>query len=118
ADAQERLMSLKARLRELLRGNVDEFETSWETNAPATEHVVHLPNALDACLAFEKEPPRVPSLCMAVWQRLSRVITEQIAELDGVADADSERDAQTRWGERRARVFTGRSDATRRLDAY
>jgi NACHT domain- and WD repeat-containing protein len=98
AEAGERLRRLKAMLTERLPGNVDEYEARWAGDGITTGHLAQL--------------------CDDVWSRLSRVISQELEELEDEDTFAREREAHRAFGSERAQHFTGREDVLKQIETY
>jgi hypothetical protein len=96
---QERLRSQLAG--RLGAGNVWSYEAEWK----------------DGTLDLAKA---MPDFCEAVWQRLSRVLTAEMDELERARldSMDLERHTHAGFAEDRRRVFFGRGEPLRRIAEY
>lgn len=118
AVAHDQLRKLKERLRSLLPGNIHNYEASWQNGAPTRDHIGALPADLDECLKLNEQAKAPETLCVDVWRRLSKVILDQIAQIEAVEPLDKEIEDHRRWGEERAKWFVGRATALKATDAY
>jgi WD40 repeat protein len=99
ADAKERLLDLKADLGKTLgEENVQEYEVEWTDGGPSTDHI--------------------DRLCDDVYQALSSVIENQLADLEQIDPLEAEIAAHEAFGEERAEFFTGRAAYLRRIADY
>jgi len=98
SEARQHLERLKNQLRELLPGNVHEYETGWSGDGAATGHI--------------------GQLCEDVYESLSGVILEQIARLEQVDPLEKEIADHDAFGDDRARCFTGRASILQDIAEY
>jgi tetratricopeptide (TPR) repeat protein len=108
------LDALKDRLRAHLGGGVVEYTVDWTSAGPTTDQLGELPESLDECLALAAAPadPASPgSLCLEVFRRLATMINDQIEQLAGADQLDTEIATHDAFGAERAASFIGRSRA-------
>lgn len=89
ADAQRRLARLKEALRSRLPGNVYDYTVEWTGESITTKHL---------------EP-----LCQAVYDRLSGMISREIAQWEGMDPLVQETEAHRAFGRERTQHFIGRA---------
>lgn len=97
-EASEQLECLKDELRRLLPGNVYEYEAKWTGSGVTSDHL--------------------DQLCEDVYNSLSRVILEEIAQLEDVDPLEKEISAHQAFGEDRGRFFTGRAGILQMIGEY
>lgn len=93
--AATRLERLKEELRKLPRENVHDYEARWTGESPVPITTDHLDR-----------------LCEDIYEDLARVIGEEIEAGEQAVDEHA------RFGEERARFFTGRTDVLERIAQY
>ena len=99
AGAAKRLADLKADLGKTLgEENIQEYEVEWTDGGPSTDHI--------------------DQLCDDVYQALSSVIENQLADLEQIDPLEAEIAAHEAFGEERAEFFTGRAAYLRRIADY
>ena len=109
-EAHQRLKALKERLQQRLAGHVHSYQARWDGARLSTGHIGWLAgSAGDGSEPGEDRSPG-SGLCLDVWLRLSEVIRVQLAELQQVDPLEQEISAHARFGEERARFFTGRAE--------
>jgi NACHT domain- and WD repeat-containing protein len=117
-EAWARVEQLKATIRERLGANVwDRYEASWNGEGLDLDKIgapIGKPESPD-----EMEFP-AGTLCSEVWQRLSRVMTEQMNALDSqTADSvASEREVHEAFRSDRVRGFVGRAEPLAAIARY
>lgn len=97
-DAQQRLRQLKGALRELLPDNIRKYSTTWTGDGVAGKHLGRL--------------------CADVYERLSRVIREEMEQLKHTDALEEETAAHAAFALERVRLFTGRTRLLRNVAAY
>ena len=125
AAAHDQLRKLKERLRSLLPGNIHDYDAGWQNGTPTTDHIGALPADLDQCLTLNEQPDPPRTLCVDVWRRLSKVILEQIAQIEA-EDALDHQEARnhSEFGKKHTHTadgraqFVGREDVLRAIDTY
>ena len=115
--AHDLQQALKNRLRTRLAGNTLEYQASWTGAGITTDHIGRLPESLEECLQLN-DAPNAPTLCVDVWRRLSRVILDEIVQIEAVDPLTEEIEAHRAFGEERARHFVGREGILRTIRAY
>jgi len=98
ADAQSRLNNLKTRLEDRLKRNVHEYPAVWRNGAVTADHLARL--------------------CEDVWGALSRVILDEMAQLEEMDPLEKERADHEAFGRERVRVFFGREAYLQRIATY
>ena len=88
-EAAARRDELKSRLRNLLPGNIHEYEATWTDSGITTDHV--------------------DKLCDDLFKSLSQIIEAEIQRLEKVDALEEEVHDHEVFGEDRARFFTGRA---------
>ena len=122
ADAQ--LIKLKERLRSLLPGNIHDYDANWLDGQPTADHIGALPADLDECLKLNEQPNSQRTLCADVWRRLSRVIFDQITQIEAENAVDQEARHHAEFGKKHTHTangreqFVGREDILRAIDRY
>ncbi len=114
----QRLERLKQQLRQALPSNIHDYEARWiGTNQDpiTTDHVGALPERLAECLALGEAAAASATLCVEVWQRLSRVILNEIAQIESMDPLDREISAHDTFRAERSRSFVGRDAALERI---
>jgi hypothetical protein len=97
-DGHTRQNALKQTLRQLLPGNVHNYEAQWTGSGITTDHI--------------------PKLCEDVFKSLSRIIEEEIARLEEVEAMDREIESHESFGKERIEFFVGRADILRTIGDY
>jgi hypothetical protein len=98
AEVHGRQEYLKDTLRHALQGNVHEYEAEWTGSGITTGHL--------------------PQLCADVYNALSRIILQQIAQLEQMEPLTKEIADHEAWGQERTRFFTGRRAMLHTIAAY
>lgn len=105
ARASERLVRLKSRLREKLpAGNIHEYTAQWSR-------------------AGDRQPPamtleHLPHLCEDAYERLSRVILDELHGLETADPLDTEIERHDALALERAKAFVGRAEILTRIEGY
>ena len=97
-DAHTRQNAIKQTLRQLLPGNVHDYEAQWTGSGITADHI--------------------PKLCEEVLKSLSRIIEEEIAGLEEVGALDKEIADHEAFGKERVQFFVGRADILRTIGDY
>jgi len=98
AKARERLGRLQADLRTRLPNNILTYSAAWTGAGPSADHL--------------------QQLCTDVYDRLLKVIDEELQRRDRSDPVDQEAVAHRTFGRERARVFIGRQDLLQRIQQY
>jgi hypothetical protein len=85
-------------MRTRLPNNILTYSATWTGTGPNTDHL--------------------QQLCVDVYDRLRKVIDEELLRRDHSDPVDQEADAHQTFGQERARVFIGRRDLLRRIQQY
>lgn len=93
-----RLKDLKNRLQEVMPANVHHYRSKWLGNAITYDHL--------------------DQLCEDVYKSLSKVILDELTNLEKMDPLDVEIEAHSIFGRERARVFIGRADALDTIESY
>jgi len=96
--APERLENLKKSLSKYLPGNIFKYEARWTGSGITTDHL--------------------DKLCQKVYDSLSRIILEEIAQLKEAKPLDKELADHDAFCEERARFFTGRTAILKSIGDY
>ena len=96
--AADRLIDLKGRLKEVLRGNFHRYPSHWQASGPSLEHL---------------DP-----LCEDVYRELEGVILREVAALEQVDPLEKEIAAHETFGRERTSQFLGRADILKQIDGY
>ena len=98
SQAARQQANLKAQLKQSLAGNVHEYSARWLSNGPSQEHL--------------------DQLCEDVYAELSKVILAEVGYLETIDPLEREISAHEVFGKERARVFIGRADVLKSVEAY
>jgi hypothetical protein len=118
--AHVRLGELKDRLSRALPGHIQTYKATWTKSRLSTDHIGTLPETLEACIELIENDEAPSTLCVDVWRRLSRVIMEEIVQLEEADALEREIAAHDAFGESRAnpKYFTGRTEILHTIDEY
>ena len=97
-EARTLLDNLKGRLHRLLPQNTHTYETGWTGNVVDTSHI--------------------DKLCKNVYNSLSRIILEEIAQLEEIDPLEKEIVDHETFGKERAKFFTGRTAILQSIADY
>jgi hypothetical protein len=97
-DARQHQQRLKAELSERLPGNIREYQAGWNGEGTTADHLEHL--------------------CEDVYQSLSQVILQQLAQMEAVEPLEAEIAAHEAFGHERARHFVGRAGILQTIGRY
>lgn len=96
--ACEGLDQLQADMRKRLPNNILTYSATWTGTGPSADHLLQL--------------------CTDVYDRLRKVIDEELQRRDCTDSLDQEVIAHQTFGQERARVFIGRQDLLQRIQQY
>ena len=117
-DARKRQEALKCSLNKRLAGNITEYQAIWDGYGISTDHIGLLPDTLEECLKINDNECSPAMLCKAVWLRLSKIILDEVAQLESVDAIELEQQLHDKFGIERSKFFVGRGEYLKCINEY
>lgn len=117
-EADALLKKLKGELEKRLPDNIHPYEADWTGTGASTAHIGELPEKLEDCLKLLDDSSAPKTLCVDVWNRLARVILDEINQLGKIELLEKEIFDHAAFGSDRAKTFIGRAAILQTIASY